>query len=331
MPEPETDHHDCQQPPPLLSIVVVNWNTRDLLLALLARLLPAPVPCEVLVVDNLSSDDSVAAARAAFPTAIVLPQPRNGGFAYGVNRGLERARGRWVLLLNTDAEAAWPDLLAFVSAAEAVPGAAVFGPRIVDEHGVPQDSAWPRHLPRHCLPEALFLRREHPDRPPVADDVDCVSGCVFLIRASVLPQVGGFDERFFMYFEEADFCERVLRAGHRVRWLPGSSFVHVGGLSSEQAATRTFLAFRESCLLYHAAWHGRWATEWVRACLVLGVLLRLAGWAAMAALGRRHRAGLYWQAARMLLRPGLVGELCRRPRQVPRIDPVPDTAPAAVS
>jgi GT2 family glycosyltransferase len=328
MPEPEPLQNAEPQRAPLLSIVVVNWNTRDLLLALLARLLQAPpVPCEVLVVDNLSSDDSVAAAKAAFPAAIVLPQPVNGGFAYGVNRGLERARGQWILLLNTDAEVTWPDLQAFLAAATAVPDAAVFGPRIVDEHGAPQDSAWPRHLPRHSLPEALFLRREHPDRPLVAADVDCVSGCVFLIRASVLPQVGGFDERFFMYFEEADFCERVLRAGHRVRWLPDSSFVHVGGLSSEQAAVRTFLAFRESCLLYHAAWHGRAATEWVRLCLLLGVLLRLLGWSALAAVGRRHRAHLYWRATRMLLRPGLVAELCRRPRQVPMFD----LAPSAVS
>ncbi|MEO6593511.1 MAG: glycosyltransferase family 2 protein, partial [Planctomycetota bacterium] len=241
-------------PTPTLSIVIVNWNTRDLLLTLLSRLLPSPkIPCEVLVVDNLSSDDSVAAARREHPTAIVLPQPENGGFAYGVNRGLERARGRWVLLLNTDAEASWDQLERLLGAAEAVPDGAVFGPRIVDEHGALQRSTWTRHLPRQYLPQALFLGRfVESELPTEATDVDCVSGCVFLIRTSVLAEIGGFDERFFMYYEEADFCERVRRAGHRVRWLPDSSFAHVGGLSANQAAERTFVAFRESCLLYHA-------------------------------------------------------------------------------
>lgn len=313
---------------PVLSIVIVNWNTRELLLRVLEQLLAAPrLACEVLVVDNDSADGSVAAARAAFPAATVLPQPRNGGFAYGVNRGLEVAKGRWVLLLNTDADADWQQLERFVAAAEAEPDAAVFGPRIVDEHGAVQHSTWSRHLPRHYLSAALFLDRLSEGPQPDADrDVDCVSGCVFLIRASVLPTVGGFDERFFMYFEEADFCERVRRAGHRVRYLPGTSFVHVGGLSAAQSAERTFVAFRESALLYHAAWHGRMWTEYVRACLVLGCTLRLAAWCALALVGRGSRVRLYAAALRRLLRPGLVGELARRPRQIPQL-PAPAPSP----
>lgn len=305
--------------PPVLSIVIVNWNTRELLLRVLGQLLADPrLPCEVLVVDNASADGSVDAVRTAFPAARVLAQPKNGGFAYGVNRGLEVAKGRWVLLLNTDADADWQQLERFVAAAEGEPDAAVFGPCIVDERGAVQRSTWPRHLPRHYLPAALFLDRMFDRAQPAADsDVDCVSGCVFLIRASVLPAVGGFDERFFMYFEEADFCERVRRAGHRVRYLPGARFVHVGGLSAAQSAERTFVAFRESALLYHAAWHGRVRTEYVRLCLALGCLLRFAAWCALALVGRGGRARLYSAALRRLLRPGLVAELAKRPRQVP--------------
>lgn len=304
--------------PPVLSIVIVNWNTRDLLLAVLGRLFAAPqMACEVIVVDNQSADDSIAAARAQFPQAIVLPQPKNGGFAFGVNRGLERARGRWILLLNTDAEADPERLARFVAAAEQHPTVAIFGPRITDEHGTTQRSTWQRHLPRHYLLHALFLGRFASESlPTAARDVDCVSGCVFLLRASVLREVGGFDERFFMYYEEADFCERVRRAGHRVRWLPEVAFVHEGGLSAAQSAKRTFVAFRESCLLYHAQWHGRCWTEYVRACLVLGLLLRFVAWCGLALLGRRHRVGLHAAALRVLLRPGYVGELCRRPREV---------------
>ncbi|MBL8730564.1 MAG: glycosyltransferase family 2 protein [Planctomycetes bacterium] len=305
---------------PVLSILIVNWNTRDLLLALLGRLFPTPMPCEVIVVDNQSGDDSVAAARAAFPAAIVLAEPKNGGFAYGVNRGLERANGRWVLLLNTDAEASWTEIERFLAAAETHPDAAVFGPCVVDEHGRPQRTTWKRHLPRHALTEALFLDGLFPERAPTTDtEIDCVSGCVFLIRRSMLERIGGLDERFWMYYEEEDFCERVRQAGSHVRWLPAARFVHYGSFSANLAAEKTFLAYFESRLLYHAAWHGRFWTEWVRACLLVGHSIRLVGWCGMALLGRRHRVRQYRKLVGRLLRPGLIGALCRQPRQVPPV------------
>jgi len=306
---------------PTLSIVIVNWNTRDLLLRVLGQLFDGPrLPFEVLVVDNQSSDDSVAIARERFPAAIVMPQPKNGGFAYGVNRGLEAARGRWILLLNTDADADWEQLERFVAAAEREPEAGVLGPRIVDEHGDTQRSTWQHHLPRHYLPNALFLGR-FAEAAPRTDkgDVDCVSGCVFLIRREVLAKTGGFDERFFMYFEEADFCARVRQNGFAIRYLPDASFVHVGGLSAAQSAKRTFVAFRESTLLYHVQWHGRFWSEYIRLCLVIGHTLRLLLWLALAMLGKGGRAGLYAAALRQLLRPGYVGELARRPREVPTL------------
>lgn len=314
-------HPEAMSSAPTLSIVIVNWNTRDLLLKVLGQIFDAPrVATEVLVVDNQSSDDSVAAARESFPEARVMPQPENGGFAYGVNRGLEAANGKWILLFNTDAELDWEQLETFLQAAAAVGTPGVFGPRIVDEHGVTQRSTWQRHLPRHYLPNALFLARftEAPQRED-AGDVDCVSGCVFLIHRDVLPDAGGFDERFFMYFEEADFCERVRRAGHVVRFLPSSSFLHVGGLSAAQSAKKTFVAFRESTLLYHVQWHGRLWTEYIRMCLVLGHLIRLGIWSALWLAGKRGRVGLYASALSVLLRPLYVGSLARKPRRLPQL------------
>jgi len=319
-------------PRPELSIVVVNWNTRELLLRLLARLLPPGgprLPAEVLVVDNASSDGSAAAAAAAFPGVVVLPQPENGGFAYGVNRGLERAQGEWVLLLNTDAEADPDRIGAFLTAAAAFPRAAVFGPRIASEHGVPQRSWWRAPRPAQYLLQAfrLGLGGGNGNGPR---EVECVSGCVFLLRRSVLAEVGGFDERFFLYFEETDFCTRVRQQGHAVMYLPETTFVHEGGLSAAQSAVRTFLAFRESCLLYHVAWHGRLATEWVRLCLLLGAFLRACAWSLLGLTGRKGRAGLHWRAVAMLARPGLVGELARRPRLVPSLPTVsvPSSSPS---
>ncbi|MGE3174347.1 MAG: glycosyltransferase family 2 protein [Planctomycetota bacterium] len=304
---------------PALSIVVVNWNTRELLLRLLAQLAPsAAAATEVIVVDNASSDGSADAAERAFPGARLVRAPENGGFAYGVNRGIAAARGEWILLLNTDTDVDRAELDRFVAEAAAVPAGGVFGPRIVDEHGAVQSSTWRRHgLWRPLLDALGFARLLDGAAPPQGTaEVDCVSGCVFLIRRAALEQTGALDERFFMYFEEADLCARVRAAGFGVFHLPATAFVHAGGLSATQAAERTFLAFRESCLLYHARWHGRLGTEWVRACLLLGTALR---WTAMALLGRAARRRLHGAALRRLLRPGLVRELCARPRRVPAV------------
>lgn len=311
-------------PAPRLSIVVVNWNTRDLLLALLGQLLPAggpPLSAEIVVVDNDSADDSVDAASKAFPAARILRAPRNGGFAYGVNHGIAEARGEWILLLNTDTVVRWDEIERLLAEADKHPDGGIYGPRITDEHGNAQSSAWPRHGVLRPLFDALGLARwlDRRNAPSAATTVDCVSGCVFLVRREALARAGGMDERFFMYFEEADLCERVRRQGFRIWYLPSTSFVHQGGLSAGQAARRTFLAFRESCLLYHAAWHGRLLTEWVRACNLLGSLLRWLGCWLLLPLDRRGRRHLHGAAVAMLLRPGLVRDLCARPRIVPEV------------
>lgn len=303
---------------PTLSIVIVNWNTRDLLLKVLGQLFGEPhFEIEVLVIDNDSSDDSVTAAQKAFPQALVLPQDKNGGFAFGVNCGLAAATGRWIMLLNTDAEVDWQQLELFVQAAEQEGTPGIFGPRIVDEHGKTQRSTWQKHLPRHYLPNAMFLSRftEAPQRTDKGD-VDCVSGCVFLIHRDVLKDTPRFDERFFMYFEEADFCERARRNRHVVRFLPVASFMHVGGLSAEQSAKRTFVAFRESTLLYHVQWHGWFLTEYIRLCLVLGHLIRFAIWCGLYVTGKRGRVGLYAAALAKLLNPLYVIQLAKRPRLI---------------
>ena len=323
-----TLRHDTTEP--RLSIVIVNWNTEALLLQLLGQLFPPegqPIPTEVLVVDNDSSDNSVAAAREAFPHAHVLEESTNGGFAKGVNRGIRAARGHFILLLNTDTEVSWPAVEQFLAKAEDEPSGGVFGPRITDEHGSTQSSAWHRHGVLRCFFDAIGFSRLLDRRPipTTASTVGCVSGCVFLIRRSALETTGALDERFFMYFEEADLCERMRQAKFDVRYLPDTSFVHAGGLSAGMAAQRTFLAFRESRLLYHAVWHGRLLTEWVRACLLLGSAIR---WAGMSlGFGSRKRRHLHTAAIAMLLKPGLVKRLCAQPREVPSVHPSVQATP----
>jgi len=102
-----------------------------------------------------------------------------------------------------------------------------------------------------------------------------------------------------------------------VRFLPAHSFLHVGGLSAAQSARRTFLAFRESTLLYHVQWHGRICTEYIRLCLTLGHLIRLVIWCVMFLLGKRGRVALYGAALAKLLNPFYVRQLGKLPRRIP--------------
>lgn len=291
-----------------LSVIIVNWNTADLLEALLEQLTQAPAGApatEILVVDNQSSDDSVQRVRERFPDAILLPQDVNGGFAFGVNRGLERARGRYAMLVNTDVELDWDAVTRLVAYADEHPHAGVIGPRILDEHGGIQPSHWRSPTLALHFFEAVFVGRLWQERsdPGVKDRaVDCVSGCVFLIRRETLEVVPRFDEGYFMYFEEVDYCERTRKAGFEVRYAPSVSMVHHGGLSSAKAREKTFLAFRRSCLRFHAVNRGRLRGELVRASLALASLLR----AVPLAIVRPAKAKLHFKALAMLLHPTVV-------------------------
>jgi len=296
-----------------VSVVIVNWNTRELLLGLLGQLStppPGAPTTEVLVVDNDSGDGSVEAVQSAFPDVTVLAQRCNGGFAYGVNRGLERARGRHIVLINTDVELDWAALQRLVQYAEDHPRAGVVGPRITDESGAPQPSHWRAPSLRHHFLDAVFLGRlwdAGPDTSDLDRSVDCVSGCVFAIRREALDVVPRFDEGYFMYFEEVDYCERVRKAGFEVRFTPSAAMVHHGGLSSAKAREKTFLAFRRSCLRFHARNRGRVRAELVRASLALGSLLRLVP----LLIFHPSRGKLHAKALRMLLRPSAVSQAAR--------------------
>ena len=262
-----------------VDIVVVNWNTREMALRLAASLKEARDVCakagrtlRLIVIDNASSDGSADHLAEHAPWVQLIRAPRNGGFAYGVNLGvgaaLAEGRNPWCLLINTDAELEPSAIESFVSEAEQTRDSkgpvgvqpAIFGPRIVDEHDGVQRSSWPDPRLRELLTEATLLgplwRKLRGGVPPAAvARPDCVSGCVFLIHPDALRESGGFDERYFLYFEETDFCTRVRAAGAAVAHLPAHAFVHRGGLSAELDSERTFTTFRESGVRYFAV-HG---------------------------------------------------------------------------
>lgn len=194
-----------------------------------------------MVVDNASSDgtpDLVASLAAARPALKLVEMGRNAGYAAGVNAGFAAAPGRDVLLVNPDVALPGPEPVGgLVALAEAHPRLAVVGPRLVSEDGSVQASA--RRYPSLAAVAATFPRigglgplrrsRERYEDPSLSDapaEVDWVIGAAMLIRRDAYELVGGWDESYFLYLEDTDFCRRCRRVGRGVAYLPSVRLVH---------------------------------------------------------------------------------------------------------
>ena len=231
-----------------LSVIVVNWNTEELLGRCLASLFSQdlPVPFEVIVVDNASTDGSADMVRRRFPQAEVMASPENLGFARANNLALERAGGEYVLLLNPDAII--PDnrtLAAWLRFMDGRPEAAASGCRLVFPDGSHQvGDAGFRPTPKSVASYALFLSRLFPslktiyvNRGGLKDplEVDWVCGAGLLVRRSIIQEVGKMDENIFMYAEDVEWGCRMRDFGHKLYYLPDLSIIHLQGATERTA------------------------------------------------------------------------------------------------
>jgi GT2 family glycosyltransferase len=240
-----------------LSILIVSWNTRALLLDCLASLAAARVALatETIVVDNASPDGSADAVAAAFPDVHLLRNDANVGFAAGNNQALRASRGRHVLLLNPDTLVPAGSLEALVAYMDATPTAGIVGPRLEYGDGSFQISALRFTRPADMFYEyARFPRRLQPaaQKQPrrliplaeaAATPVEYVMGAALAIRRVVVEAIGPMDEGYYMYAEEVDWCLRAIRAGWEVHYMPTATITHLGGRSTEQVPAR-MLAYR---------------------------------------------------------------------------------------
>jgi hypothetical protein len=233
-----------------LSIVVLTWNGRELVLACLesidravrARRDAERIETETIVVDNGSSDGTARAVRERFPWAELIALPRNVGFAAGHNVGLARAkRGRHLLLLNDDTQVVPGALERCVRFLDDAPDVGAVGPQLLHPDGRRQNSihAFPRLLtetvPRGLL-ETLFPRRFPSKRYAHAGpiDVEAVLGACIAVRRETLDAVGPLPEDYFFFLEETDWLFRMRRAGWRVVHLPDAKLVHVHGAATKK-------------------------------------------------------------------------------------------------
>jgi hypothetical protein len=300
-----------------LSLVVVSWNTREVLRSCLASLRAhAPGDSEVVVVDNASSDGSPEMVAADFPEARLLRQPRNLGFGGGANVGLAAARGRVLALLNSDAWLLDASLEKLVARLEAEPDIGLIGPLILLPDGRVQASA--RRFPAlgRLLLSELWLHRLL-SRPAAARallghwfdhaaacDADWLVGACLLLPRATFARTGGFDARIFMYGEEVEWCRRIRASGLRVVFDPSARVRHL----NHQSADRLFgdEGRVDRCLISEhqllRRWHGWPASAAAHVVRLTGALLRLAlfGLRRLARPGDAYARDV-WADARALL------------------------------
>ena len=269
-----------------LSIVIVCWNTRDLLKQCLDSVYANPPQWlfEIWVVDNASSDETASMVRLSFPEVKLIENKKNVGFAAANNQAVQMCSGSFVLLLNPDTivkPRALEYLLAFMKDHPQVGGT---GPRLLNADESFQLSCYPfptltREFWRlfyldKILPYALYdLSRWDLSTPR---DVDSIQGACLLLRREVLDQVGLFDADYFLYSEEIDLCYRIKRAGWRLVWVPEVVVIHFGGQSSKQVATQSFLNLYRGKVLFFRKHYGRIYAWFYRCVLLLAALARLA-------------------------------------------------------
>jgi len=250
-----------------VSIVIVNYNTKDYVARCLKSIYNNKFHAkfEVIVIDNNSTDDSVAVLRQLFPRIRLVENKKNQGFAYANNQGTKAATGNYVLLLNPDTEVL-PDALnvlyAFMNNHK---DAAIAAPMLVDENRKRQASCrkfpgiwqeivkavgFPKYTPDHALLGYCDIRDWGKTQ-----EVDQPQGACLMIRREVLSDGRVFDEDFYMYYEEVDLCYRVRKNGWRIYFVPAARVVHFSGKSFSQNMPRMifhiyrskFLFFRKHC------------------------------------------------------------------------------------
>jgi len=273
---------------PDVSGIIVNYNAGAELRTALQSLADelAPLDWEAVVVDNASADGSIEIAAEFAPRVRLLRNERNVGFARGVNQGLAATSGQFVLIMNPDCRLAAGAVASLRRELEHSEACAMTGPRILDPDGSEQGNA--RGDPdmfTGLFGRSTLLRRALPGLPvsrrnviseaalrkgKTSVKVDWLSGACMLARRTALHAVHGFDERYFLYWEDADLCRRLRARGYEVRYVPGATAIHRVGQSSRSARAVAIRAFHESAYLYYATHVA--AGSWPRRLLARALL-----------------------------------------------------------
>lgn len=282
-----------------VSVLIVSWNTRELLAACLESIRQSHPPgvLEVIVVDNASADGSPEMVDTRFPEVKLIRSGANLGFAKGNNLAMKHAQGSMFALVNSDALVHPGCLETLAEYLDQHPEVGLVGPRVIGGDGLLQRSC--RHQPGvwNTLCRALALDRVFggrwifsgyevsPEQHAVLHEAEVLSGCFCVARRSAVEEVGGLDEQFFFYGEDIDWCRRFKDAGWKLMFVPQATATHFGGGSTSKAPLRYSIEILRATLTYWRKHHGLTGQAVCRGLLVLHHGLRLVARSTKRAVG----------------------------------------------
>ncbi|MFA4873131.1 MAG: glycosyltransferase family 2 protein [Patescibacteria group bacterium] len=256
------------------SVIIVSWNSKEFLERCVKSVQRCAqgLSCKIIVVDNASTDGSADFVRDTFPMVILVRLPANTGFAHACNVGITHAQGRYICFLNPDTELLNSALQHLVSFMDQHPIAGIAGGMLQNVDGSRQVSV--RSFPAPLVALGLALKIPHIPvlralfrtyfqdafNYEVSQQVDQVMGAFFIVRNSFLTQVGGFDERFFLWFDEVDLMRHAHELGWQVWYYPRAKAIHWGAQSfSKVSSYENQKQFLISMKRYIGKWHGKHA------------------------------------------------------------------------
>lgn len=297
---------------PLISIVIVTWNGKRYALECLEslRACKLQLPFEILVVDNASTDGTPEAIRRLFPEVQLIETGANLGFAKGNNIGIAQSRGEYICLVNSDVVVSPGCLEKMLELMQVNPDIGIMGPKMLCADGHVGLSVTRLPTVWNALCSALALNTLFPssrlfsgfsgkrDSTAALEDVEVLAGWFWMIPRRALQQVGGLDERFFMFGEDLDWCYRFRKAGWRVTFCGIAESLHYGGGSSEATPARFYVEMRRANLQYFRKHFGLPGVVGYTMAIAVHELARIVGYSVSYCCEKRRRA----EAAAKVLR-----------------------------
>lgn len=297
----------------VISVIIVSWNTRDLLATCLRSLERhhGSEELEIIVVDNASSDGSQAMVREHFPHVHLIANGKNVGFARANNQGLQVSTGEMAVLLNSDAEILADTLVELAACFARHADTGIVGGVLLNPDGSFQASynsfptVWSEFLLLTGLSRRVYgphFPSAEPEASTVEHQVDWVGGACMAVRRQALIQVGGLDERYFLYSEEMDWCYAMRRGGWKVYFCPTARTIHHGGQSSNQANQRRLSRLYRSKVQFFGFHYGPGAAFSLRVLVAVTSAVKIVLVMARSLIRRRQPvhvledARMYWNA-----------------------------------
>lgn len=287
-----------------LSVIIVNWNTKKLLEDCLSSIykLTKDVKFEIITVDNASSDDSTDMIEKKFPKVILIKNKENLGFAKANNIGIKQAKGKYILLLNSDTYLIENSLAKLTEYANCQENLGALAPQLLNTDksnqqsvgffpNLPQIFFWMTFI--DDLPFGQNLKPYHVDHDSFYkknQNVDWITGAALLIPKNVISKAGPLDEKIFMYGEDVEWCWRIKKAGFNIVYTPIIKIIHIGRGSSGKISTKAFVGEFEGLKYFYKKHRSNISLQIMRILLKIGALARIL---IFGSLGRKETARAY--------------------------------------